>query len=83
MIRPALPLILLNLLYIGLLPRIFFRKNGRFNLMWWATAAPFLACTAYYIAPLWGALDSPPRAGSRPCSSQRILVRGVPRFRVC
>lgn len=64
MIRPALLLILLNLLYIGLLPRIFFRRNGRFNLMWWATAAPFLACAAYYIAAVWGAIDSPPRSGS-------------------
>jgi protein-S-isoprenylcysteine O-methyltransferase Ste14 len=36
---------LLNLLYIGLLPRIFFKKGGRYNAAWWLTAAPFLANT--------------------------------------
>lgn len=34
-------LLMLNLALMGLLPRIFFRSDGRFNLMWWLTAAPF------------------------------------------
>lgn len=33
-------LILLNFLFIGVLPRIFFRQDGSFNLRWWLTAAP-------------------------------------------
>jgi len=64
MIRPALLLILLNLLYIGLLPRVFFRRNGRLNLMWWATAAPFLACATYFVAALWGVAQPLPHAGT-------------------
>lgn len=64
MIRPALLLILLNLIYIGLLPRLFFRKDGRLTFMWWATAAPFLACAAYFIAALWGVAHPLPHAGT-------------------
>lgn len=36
-------LYLLNLAYIGLLPRIFFKK-GKFHWLWWLTAAPFFIC---------------------------------------
>ena len=36
----------LNLLLIGLLPRIFFDSRGRKNAMWWATATPFVAAGA-------------------------------------
>jgi protein-S-isoprenylcysteine O-methyltransferase Ste14 len=64
MIRPAMLLILLNLLYIGLLPRIFFRKDGRFNPLWWATAVPFVACTAWILAALWGATRPVIEAGT-------------------
>jgi len=39
-------LVLLNLALMGLLPRIFFRSDGRFNLMWWLTAAPFFLVSA-------------------------------------
>lgn len=39
-------LILVNFSMIGLLPRIFFRADGKFNLMWWLTAGPF------FIAPV-------------------------------
>ena len=33
-------LLLVNFTYIGILPRIFFKKDGRYNLMWWMTAGP-------------------------------------------
>lgn len=36
----ATTIILANFLLIGILPRIFFRKDGQFNLMWWLTASP-------------------------------------------
>lgn len=56
MIQTATLLLLLNLLYIGLLPRVFFRKDGRFNPMWWATAVPFVVCTVHILAVVWGAV---------------------------
>lgn len=33
-------LLVINFIYIGILPRIFFKKDGRYNLMWFITAAP-------------------------------------------
>jgi protein-S-isoprenylcysteine O-methyltransferase Ste14 len=36
----ATTIVLANFLMIGILPRIFFRKDGSFNLMWWVTASP-------------------------------------------
>jgi protein-S-isoprenylcysteine O-methyltransferase Ste14 len=43
---------MLNLSFMGLLPRIFFRGDGKFNLMWWLTSAPFflsaLLASLYY-----------------------------------
>lgn len=38
-------LIMLNLTFMGLLPRIFFRGDGKLNLMWWLTSAPFFLAT--------------------------------------
>ncbi|MGZ3768625.1 MAG: methyltransferase family protein [Bdellovibrio sp.] len=35
-----LSLLLLNYAYVGILPRIFFRGDGRYNLMWFVTAGP-------------------------------------------
>jgi protein-S-isoprenylcysteine O-methyltransferase Ste14 len=49
MIEPATLLLIVNLLYIGALPRIFFRKDGRFGPMWWATAAPFVVAAAFLL----------------------------------
>lgn len=31
---------IVNFIFIGILPRIFFRADGTFNLRWWATAGP-------------------------------------------
>lgn len=51
--------ILLDYLLIILLPRVFFRKDGEFNLRWWSTALPmagsplFLVCARLFdLAPL-------------------------------
>lgn len=49
MIQPTTLLLLINLAYIGTLPRIFFRKDGRFGPMWWATAAPFFVSAAFLL----------------------------------
>lgn len=49
-------LYLLIFIFIGLLPRVFFKKEGRFNLMWWLTASPFLLCTLFLIISFLGYL---------------------------
>lgn len=34
----------LNFAAIGALPAVFFKNDGRFNALWWLTAAPFFLC---------------------------------------
>jgi len=48
--EPVLLLIVLNFALIGLLPRIFFRRDGSLNLRWWATALPFGVAPLFLIA---------------------------------
>jgi protein-S-isoprenylcysteine O-methyltransferase Ste14 len=36
-------IVILDAALMGALPRIFFRRDGRLNLRWWLTAAPFFA----------------------------------------
>jgi protein-S-isoprenylcysteine O-methyltransferase Ste14 len=43
---PPLTLLLCNFGAIGLLPILFFRDDGRYNLRWLATAAPFFVAPA-------------------------------------
>ena len=40
----VLVLLLLTFGVIGLLPRVFFRRDGRLGVRWWLTALPFFAC---------------------------------------
>ena len=47
---PVLLLIVLNFALIGLLPRIFFRRDGTFNARWCATALPFGVVPLFLIA---------------------------------
>lgn len=47
----------MNLVFIGLLPHIFFDAAGRKNLMWWVTAAPFFAAAALLVAFYAGVLE--------------------------
>lgn len=54
-------LLLLNLVFIGLLPKIFFKKDGRFNAMWWLTASPFFLCALFLTLSLAG--YAPPFTG--------------------
>lgn len=48
----ATVVVTVNLAYIGLLPRLFFRKDGRRGAMWWLTAAPFMMSAAGVVAGL-------------------------------
>ena len=45
-----------NLAMIGCLPAVAFRRDGRFNLLWWATASPFLLAGGALVAARVGAL---------------------------
>lgn len=40
--------------FIGLLPKIFFRKDGKYNLMWLVTAAPYFVSAAAVILSFLG-----------------------------
>lgn len=50
-------LVILNLMLIGLLPLVFFRRDGRFNLAWIATAAPFFFVAGVLLLGLAGGLN--------------------------
>lgn len=75
MISAAMLLLILNLLYIALLPRLFFRKDGRLNLRWWATAAPFLACAGYLVLAALG--NARPANASGPALSAWLELASV------
>lgn len=46
-----LTLLISNYIYVGILPRIFFRGDGRYNLMWFITAGPlFLNAVIIFLA---------------------------------
>jgi protein-S-isoprenylcysteine O-methyltransferase Ste14 len=48
----AVLLLLLNFVFIGALPRLFFRSDGSFNIRWWLTALPFFLCPVYIAVAL-------------------------------
>jgi protein-S-isoprenylcysteine O-methyltransferase Ste14 len=52
--QPQHIVVLLNFAYIGLLPRIFFKKGGKLNGNWWLTAAPFVLTTASLLSAAFG-----------------------------
>jgi protein-S-isoprenylcysteine O-methyltransferase Ste14 len=47
-------LLMMNLAYIGVLPRVFFRSDGHFNLKWWLTAAPFFLSALFVALQFFG-----------------------------
>jgi protein-S-isoprenylcysteine O-methyltransferase Ste14 len=61
---------LLNFIFIGLLPKLFFKKGGSFNLMWWLTASPFILCTLFLLFSFAGYL---PRLTGYGNSLARVL----------
>jgi protein-S-isoprenylcysteine O-methyltransferase Ste14 len=56
--REALLLLLLNFLFVGALPRIFFRKGG-LQLMWWITALPLFLSPVVAVLVFLGVLQTP------------------------
>lgn len=74
--RPVLVLFLLNFVYIGILPRVFFRKDGSFNLKWWVTAAPFFICATYLVCCFYGIVQ--PITGYHSRVSAWLEIAAVP-----
>lgn len=46
-----------NLTLIGALPKVFFKRDGKFNFMWWATATPFFAAALVLILTYLGLIE--------------------------
>lgn len=60
MLDPAvLLLVILNFGYIGLLPLLFFKREGRLNLAWWLTALPLFITPAFLLAAYYGFAELP------------------------
>ena len=53
--------IVTNFVVIGLLPVLFFRRDGRFNLRWFATGAPFFIAPLVLVLAYFGMIDVPHR----------------------
>ena len=74
--NPAvLLLFLMDLLFIGLLPVIFFKRDGRLNLQWWLTAAPYVLCGMFLIASFLHVI--PPVTGYDTPISRALSLVGV------
>ena len=54
-------LLIVNFLAIGLLPVVFFRRDGKFNLRWLATGAPFFIAPLILLLGAFGVIDMPPQ----------------------
>lgn len=55
---PLLVLLICDFIAIGLLPILFFRRDGRINLRWLATGAPFFVVPAALLLGQAGVLES-------------------------
>ena len=55
---PLLVLVLCNFIAIGLLPILFFRRDGEINLRWLATGAPFFVVLVALVLGQVGLLDA-------------------------
>jgi len=74
--NPAvLLLFLVDLLLIGLLPVVFFKRGGRLNLQWWLTAAPYVLCGMFLIASFLHVI--PPITGYDTPISRALSLVGV------
>ena len=67
-------LVILNLAMIGLLPIVFFRRDGHFNSAWLMTAAPFFACTAFLLLGMGGILQTQLVADAWLISTMQLLA---------
>lgn len=59
--RAVLTVVVANFLLIGVLPIVFFRRDGRLNLMWWLTGGPFFLCPFFLVGVFLGLVPAPVR----------------------
>ncbi|MCI0504569.1 MAG: isoprenylcysteine carboxylmethyltransferase family protein [Gammaproteobacteria bacterium] len=57
--KTALLLLTANFLLVALLPVVFFRRDGKFTLMWFVTAAPWGIAPVLFIAQYFGVWTQP------------------------
>lgn len=57
MSRASLTLALLDLCFVALLPWIFFRRDGKKNARWFATAAPYMLGIVLVVCALFGRIE--------------------------
>lgn len=74
----TLLLISLNFAYIGLLPRIFFKKGGSFNLNWWITASPLFVAPVFLLLVRFGAIAALPMDAGFSALSRVAALCAVP-----
>jgi len=55
--RSVMVLYICNFVFIGMLPLSFFKRDGRFNLMWLLTSAPFFACSIFLFGIFFGLIN--------------------------
>jgi len=68
--NPAASLVvLLDAALMGALPRVFFRRDGRFNARWWLTAMPFLVSSGTVLLAAFGLV-----APFRPASGRALSL---------
>lgn len=57
--KSTLLILTLNFLYVALLPVVFFRRDGKFTLMWAVTAAPWGIAPVIFITQYYGIWTQP------------------------
>lgn len=73
MSRPSLLLALLDLSFVALLPWIFFRRDGKLNARWFATALPFMLGIALLAGALAGRIEPWGPADARAALAMELL----------
>jgi protein-S-isoprenylcysteine O-methyltransferase Ste14 len=67
-------IIFANLVFIGLLPFLFFRRDGSFNFRWWLTGMPFFVSAAAVTAGKYGWFARMPGLPEGPLTTVAILA---------
>ena len=76
MTAPTLLLVLLNFGFIAVLPAVFFKKGGRFNLRWWLTAAPLFVTVALLLMDFFGLVPALTRVWLLPAGPLELAAGG-------
>jgi protein-S-isoprenylcysteine O-methyltransferase Ste14 len=78
MSTPVFLLLLISFMYASLLPVIFFKRDGKFNYMWWLTAFPFILCPLFVLSSLTGRV--PTLLDNDPALLSLLSIVSVPFF---